>query len=273
MRKSSKGGTPRRAKVQRAKAGRVKAHRAKPGARGTGRFFHIQVRPRTEFVTFRNQDVGARGGIERVAGRRANGTWDTQKWLVGKTQAHLDGKQLAPDTAAARKLLAQLGSPPRHLGGDRFIARPRRARNWPTSRRRRPPCKSGAEPKRAPRLKIAAHDPENADDPQARQRQIPALFAETKSEDRQAPQSRNLHVTQGRAAARARHSIFQAALMAGTRAKRTSSELAAISASDPIRTCCPPLNQLTGAAKGRTAGFPFRVRLTRHRYAPPQPLR
>jgi len=107
MRKSSKGGTPRRAKVQRAKAGRVKAHRAKPGARGTGRFFHIQVRPRTEFVTFRNQDVGARGGIERVAGRRANGTWDTQKWLVGKTQAHLDGKQLAPDTAAARKLLAQ----------------------------------------------------------------------------------------------------------------------------------------------------------------------
>ena len=126
MRKSSKGGTPRRAKVQRAKAGRVKAHRAKPGARGTGLFFHIQVRPRTEFVTFRNQDVGARGGIERVAGRRANGTWDTQKWLVGKTQAHLDGKQLAPDTAAARKLLAQLGSPPRHLGGDRFIARPRR---------------------------------------------------------------------------------------------------------------------------------------------------
>jgi hypothetical protein len=270
MRKSSKGGTPRRAKVQRAKAGRVKAHRAKPGARGTGRFFHIQVRPRTEFVTFRNQDVGARGGIERVAGRRANGTWDTQKWLVGKTQAHLDGKQLAPDTAAATASSRAHAATSRKARSRR---RPCAARNWPTSRRRRPPCKSGAEPKRAPRLKIAAHDPENADDPQARQRQIPALFAETKSEDRQAPQSRNLHVTQGRAAARARHSIFQAALMAGTRAKRTSSELAAISASDPIRTCCPLLNQLTGAAKGRTAGFPFRVRLTRHRYAPPQPLR
>ena len=103
-----------------------KRSRAKPGARGTGGFFHIQVRPRTEFVSFRNQDVGARGGIERIAGRRANGSWDTQKWLIGKTEAHRIGKQFAPDSAAARNVLAQLGSVPRHLGGDRFIAKPRR---------------------------------------------------------------------------------------------------------------------------------------------------
>jgi hypothetical protein len=107
-------------KVRRAKA------RAKPGARGSGGFFHIQVRPKREFVSFRNQDVGARGGIERVAGRRANGSWDTQKWLIGKSDAHRVGKRLAPDTAAARKVLGQLGSLPRHLGGDRFIAKPRR---------------------------------------------------------------------------------------------------------------------------------------------------
>lgn len=100
--------------------------RAKPGARGTGGFFHIQVRPRTEFVAFRNQDVGGRGGIERIAGRRASGSWDTQKWLVGKSEAHRAGKRLEPDTAAARKVLSQLGSVPRHLGGDRFIAKPRR---------------------------------------------------------------------------------------------------------------------------------------------------
>lgn len=100
--------------------------RAKPGASGTGKFFHIQVRPRTDFVSFRNQDIGKRGGIERVAGRRASGSWDTQKWLIGKTLAHRDGKMLVPDSAAARKVLAQLGSVPRHLGGDRFIARPRR---------------------------------------------------------------------------------------------------------------------------------------------------
>ena len=103
-----------------------KTRRAKPSARGSGRFFHIQVRPKSEFVSFRNQDVGGHGGIERLAGQRANGSWDTQKWLIGKTQAHLDGKQLVADSVAAEKVLAQLGSVPRHLGGDRFIAKPRR---------------------------------------------------------------------------------------------------------------------------------------------------
>ena len=103
-----------------------KTRRAKPGARGSGRFFHIQVRPKSEFVSFRNQDVGGHGGIERLAGQRANGAWDTQKWLIGKTQAHLDGDTLVADSVAAEKVLAQLGSTPRHLGGDRFIAKPRR---------------------------------------------------------------------------------------------------------------------------------------------------
>jgi len=105
---------------------RTSARRAKPGASGRGDFFHIQVRPKGEFVTFRNQDVGARGGIERVAGQRANGSWDTQKWLVGKSEAHRVGKQLVADSLAAEKVLGQLGSVPRHLGGDRFIAKPRR---------------------------------------------------------------------------------------------------------------------------------------------------
>ena len=105
---------------------RSTGRRAKPGARGGGNFFHIQVRPRTDFVTFRNQDVGGRGGIERVAGRRANGSWDTQKWLVGKSEAHIDSRKLVADSLAAEKVLAQLGSAPRHLGGDRFIAKPRR---------------------------------------------------------------------------------------------------------------------------------------------------
>ena len=119
---------------------RAKTRRVKPGARGRGGFFHIQVRPRSEFVFFRNQDVGSRGGIERIAGRRANGSWDTQKWLVGKTEAHRAGKRLEPDTAAARNLLSQLGSVPRHLGGDRFIAKPRRkipANEKPTPAMRR----------------------------------------------------------------------------------------------------------------------------------------
>jgi hypothetical protein len=111
---------------KRSSARRGKTRRAKPGARGQGGYFHIQVRPRSDFVFFRNQDVGRRGGIERVAGRRKNGSWDTQKWLIGKSEAHCEGKKLAPDSAGARKVLEQLGSAPRHLGGDRFISKPRR---------------------------------------------------------------------------------------------------------------------------------------------------
>jgi hypothetical protein len=104
---------------------RAKRRRAKPGAAGTGAFFHIELGPKRRFVMFRVQDVGGAGGIERVAGRRASGSWDTQKWLIGKHHAHLARGRLVPDTAEARHVLASLGSRPVHLGGDRFRARPR----------------------------------------------------------------------------------------------------------------------------------------------------
>jgi len=100
--------------------------RAKPGSRGGGRFFHIEVRPSTEFVAFRVQDIGAPGGVERVAGRRASGAWDTAKWLIEKTHAHVEDGRLVPDSGEARKLFATLGSAPVHVEGDRFKAKPRR---------------------------------------------------------------------------------------------------------------------------------------------------
>lgn len=103
-----------------------KTKRAKPGSRGGGRFFHIEVRPASDFVRFRVQDVGAAGGVERVAGRRASGSWDTAKWLVEKTHAHIEDGHLIADSVEAEKLFANLGSPPRHIEGDRFQASPRR---------------------------------------------------------------------------------------------------------------------------------------------------
>jgi hypothetical protein len=114
--------------------------RAKPGARGGGAFFHIEVRPRREFKTFRTQDVGKRGGIERVAGKRGSGSWDTQKWLISKEHAHRVGRRLIAATADARKVLKILGVPPRHLGGDRFKAEdrpdvPERRKPTPAMRR------------------------------------------------------------------------------------------------------------------------------------------
>ena len=100
--------------------------RAKPGAKGGGRFFHIEVRPAKEFVAFRVQVLGARDGIERVAGQRADGSWDTAKWLIAKTDAHVEGGRLVPDSEGARKMFKSLVSAPVQIDGDRFKARPRR---------------------------------------------------------------------------------------------------------------------------------------------------
>jgi hypothetical protein len=100
--------------------------RAKPGSRSGGQFFHIEVRPARNFVQFRMQDVGDPGGVERLAGQRANGSWDTQKWLIEKAHAHLDNGTLVADSREAAKVLKSLGSPPVHVGGDRFRAKPRR---------------------------------------------------------------------------------------------------------------------------------------------------
>jgi hypothetical protein len=99
--------------------------RAKPGTTGKGEYYHIEVRPKREFTTFRTQDVGEKGGIQRVAGKRGSGSWDTQKWLIGKDEAHLEGDRLVPDTREAREVLKSLGSKPAHIRGDRFKAAPR----------------------------------------------------------------------------------------------------------------------------------------------------
>ena len=102
----------------------VSHRRAKPGAKGGGRFFHIEVRPRTEFVAFRMQSLGS--GVERLAGRRADGSWDTAAWLIGKDRAHVERGRLVPDSMAAENMLKRLGSAPVHIAGDRFRAKPRR---------------------------------------------------------------------------------------------------------------------------------------------------
>ena len=99
--------------------------RAKPGTRGGGQFFRIEVAPARRFVAFRYHDVGKKGGVERIAGQRQDGTWETAGWLISKTMAHVERGRLVPDTAAARKVLAVIGAVPRHRVGDRFVAKNR----------------------------------------------------------------------------------------------------------------------------------------------------
>ena len=105
--------------------GKSNTSRAKPGSTGKGDYYHIEVRPKTGFVTFRTQDVGARGHIQRVTGQRETGSWATVKWLIGKEDAHMSGGKLIPDTKAAKDLLNTLGTQPVHKSGDRFDAKDR----------------------------------------------------------------------------------------------------------------------------------------------------
>ena len=99
--------------------------RAKPGTTGEGDYFRITVRPKEEFNTFRYQDVGEKGHIQRLAGRRSSGSWDTQVWLISKEDAHLEGDTLIPDTEDARSLIEGLGSKPKHIKEDVFEAKDR----------------------------------------------------------------------------------------------------------------------------------------------------
>ena len=113
--------------------------RERPGA-GSGRYYRVELRRKSGFTIFRTQDVGRKGHIQRVAGRRPSGSWATVTWLIGKEDAHVANGRLVPDTPAARKLIAQLGSPPVHTRGDRFKAAdrpnvPERAK--PTTAQRR----------------------------------------------------------------------------------------------------------------------------------------
>src|SRR5512138_3021232 len=98
--------------------------RKRPGA-GGGNFYRVEVRPKSDFVTFRTQDVGGKGHIQRLAGKRESGSWATVAWLIGKEDAHVSGRKLVADSADAKQLLNKLGSQPVHRSGDRFDAKDR----------------------------------------------------------------------------------------------------------------------------------------------------
>lgn len=99
--------------------------RAKPGTTGEGNYYRIVVRSKNEFVTFRYHDVGDPGHIQRLAGKRTSGTWDTQAWLISKQDAHMSGNVLVPDTEDAKKLIDNLATKPRWVKGDVFEAKDR----------------------------------------------------------------------------------------------------------------------------------------------------
>lgn len=122
--------------VKKAKAARRKRRddesnpKQKQHASGSscdGEFYRIEVRPKEEFIIFRNKDVGNKGGIERLAGKRPGGSWDTATWLVSKNCAHIENKRLVADKPGVKELFDTLGSPPVQIEGDIFKAKDRRS--------------------------------------------------------------------------------------------------------------------------------------------------
>ena len=102
------------------------SRRQKPGSTGQGNYYHVEVRDGGDFETFRTQDVGDPGHVQRVSGKRASGSWATVKWLIGKEDAHVEGGKLVGDTRDAKDLLKKLRTKPVHIRGDRFESKPRR---------------------------------------------------------------------------------------------------------------------------------------------------
>jgi hypothetical protein len=131
--------TSRKASSNKPNGSKSKSRRT-PGTSGQGDFYHVEVRSSDDFVTFRTQDVGDPGHIQRVTGKRESGSWATVKWLIDKDDAHISGETLVGDTKDAKDLIKQLGSKPIHRTGDIFEAKPRRnvsKRSKPTSAQRK----------------------------------------------------------------------------------------------------------------------------------------
>lgn len=100
--------------------------RKKPGTTGRGKFYRIEVRPKGDFTAFRVQDVGEKGGLERLAGRRSSGSWDTVSWLISKEDAHVKDGRLIIDDPKARSVLKSLRGRISQVKGDIFRAHPRK---------------------------------------------------------------------------------------------------------------------------------------------------
>lgn len=87
-----------------------------------GDYYLIEVRPRPKYDCFRLHDVGEPGHIQRLAGRRSDGEWEDQAWVISKNDAHVEDHFLKGDSKRARDVLEIYG-PAHQVEGDVFIGR------------------------------------------------------------------------------------------------------------------------------------------------------
>lgn len=112
--------------------------RKAPGSTGKGKFYRIELRPKGQFSSFRVQDVGKKGGLERLAGHRPSGSWDTVTWLIAKDKAEVVKGHLKITGTKDQSVLKQIKGPIVHVKGDIFSAHPR---NVPEAKKPTPAMK------------------------------------------------------------------------------------------------------------------------------------
>jgi hypothetical protein len=84
-------------------------HRKSPGETSKGKFYHIEIEPKSKFKWVVTHDVGQKGHLERVTGKMKNGRWATAAWLISKKDAHASRGKLVGDTPPVKALLKMLG--------------------------------------------------------------------------------------------------------------------------------------------------------------------
>ncbi len=90
-----------------------------------GKFYHIELHPSTKYKTYRNQDVGKKWGLERLAGKKESGERETASRLISKKNAHVSsGWNLIIDNKKDAAIKKHFHGPIRHLKGDIFRAHP-----------------------------------------------------------------------------------------------------------------------------------------------------
>jgi len=142
---------------QRALAQPEGRKRQKPGSTGKGEYFRIEVRPKSQFTSFKTHDVGEPGGLQRITGRRSSGSWATVAWLIEKTDAHMTrDKQLIVTDRSAKTVLKSIREPIVHVKGDIFKAKPRKnvaEKDKPTSAQKRAYVANIKKAQRAQKMK------------------------------------------------------------------------------------------------------------------------
>jgi len=85
-----------------------------------GSYYRINVRDRDEFIQFKSETPTGNNTIQQINGKRADGIWCTQSWLIKKEAAHIESDKLIADKKAAKKLLQVLDGKIHFVEGDIF---------------------------------------------------------------------------------------------------------------------------------------------------------